>query len=51
MRTIDDKEEMKNAGHNMVIVGEPCNIDANANNHGLIMTMMWPMLYILTVTV
>ena len=34
----------KNAGHNLAIVGEPCNVDAHANNPGLFMTMLCPWL-------
>ena len=45
----------KNDGHNMSIVGEPCNVDAHANIPAVTMTMLWPLLgtvlYTLTVTV
>ena len=30
----------KNAGHNMAIVGEPCNVDAHAKILGLFMNML-----------
>ena len=34
----------KNADHNIAKVEEPCNVDACANNPGLIMTMFCPWL-------
>ena len=34
----------KNAGHDMAIVGEPCNIDAHANILALLMTLLCPWL-------
>ena len=30
----------KNAGHNMAIVGKPCNVDAHAKILGLFMNML-----------
>ena len=44
----------KNNGHDMAIVGEPCNVDTHANIHDLFMTMLCPQLCVLntcTVTV
>ena len=36
--------EFKNAGHEMAIVGEPCNVDAHAKNPALFRTMLCPRL-------
>ena len=36
--------ECKNAGHNMAIVGEPCNADAHAKITALFMSMLCPRL-------
>ena len=44
MNSVKNKSAEKNAGHNMAIVGEPCNVDAHANNPGLFMTMLCPQL-------
>ena len=53
------KQKKKNAGHEMAIVGEPCNADAHANIPALFISMLCPccvdtytvQLYTLTVTV
>ena len=36
----NDLEKRKNAGQNMAIVGEPCNVDAYANIPALFLTML-----------
>ena len=36
--------ELKNAGHEMAIVGEPCNVDAYAKIPALFRTMLCPRL-------
>ena len=33
---------MKNAGHEMAIVGKPCNVDAHAKIPALFITMLCP---------
>ena len=37
------KVQLKNAGHEMAIVGEPCNVDAHAKIPALFITMFCPL--------
>ena len=45
------EKEGKNAGHDMAIVGEPCNADAHAKIPALFMSMLCPRLRNMSSTV
>ena len=46
-----DFTRKKNAGHNMAILGEPCNTDAHAQIPALFMSMLCPRLRNMSSTV